>query len=185
MEEIYDDSDNSEDEYEFKEIVDSSNKNDLSKDIDIENSYSNNESSEFQGDEADSNIELKESITKSCMHEDLSMQSVPQFAIDKFMSQLHRIHEEHENEIQEMKHEYERQLKHLQSQLTKALSNPKSSSSSVASHDKCLAKQRELEKDFKGINQGGWDEFFQKLSPQDNKSWGFTILSSSILILRN
>ena len=80
-----------------------------------------------------------------------SSRGVPQHTIEKFMSQLERIHEEHELELQNMEKKHISQMEELKEKLKIAESNqPKSAASkqAIANHDKCLRELRDLEKKF-------------------------------------
>ena len=77
--------------------------------------------------------------------------SVPQYAIEKFMSQLERIHREHELELQDMEKKHISHMQDLKEKLRIAESKQSKSAVSkqaIANHDKCLRELRDLEKNF-------------------------------------
>ena len=77
--------------------------------------------------------------------------AVPQYAIEKFMSQLERIHKEHELELQDMEKKHISHMQDLKEKLRIAESKQSKSAVSkqaIANHDKCLRELRDLEKNF-------------------------------------
>uniref|UniRef100_A0A7S3V3W1 GRIP domain-containing protein n=1 Tax=Chaetoceros debilis TaxID=122233 RepID=A0A7S3V3W1_9STRA len=83
--------------------------------------------------------------------EENSMAAIPQFAIDKFMSQLERIHSEHEVELLEMEKKHKIYMDEMKEEVKNASDRAEertASLSAVANHAKCLTQQRQLEKDF-------------------------------------
>jgi len=74
---------------------------------------------------------------------------VPQYAIDKFMTQLERIRVEHDLELKDMEKTHKEHVEQMKDKLQVAKQARKGGwGSEVSNHDKCLAQQRQLEKDF-------------------------------------
>ena len=74
---------------------------------------------------------------------------VPQYAIDRFMTQLERIHGEHDLELKEMENKHRQHMEEMKGKLQIATQSRRVAwGSDVANHDKCLAQLRQLEKDF-------------------------------------
>ena len=79
------------------------------------------------------------------------MEAIPQYAIEKFMTQLEWIHSEHEAELLEMEKKHKLHIDDMKDQLSMASEKQKHGAptiSEVANYDKCLAQQRQLEKEF-------------------------------------
>ena len=75
--------------------------------------------------------------------------AVPQYAIEKFMAQLERIHSDHEMELQEMEKRHKTHIDEMKEKLDNATQSSKVPVvNEVASYDKFLAQQRQLEKEF-------------------------------------
>lgn len=82
------------------------------------------------------------------------MQAVPQFAIEKFMDQLSRLHTEHENDLQEAERRHQSKITEMENEI-ELLKKQRGSGggmaaqkAAVASYDKYLAAQRKMERDF-------------------------------------
>lgn len=106
----------------------------------------------YDDSENDSKNESKEIQTPSeVSNVTNSNQAAPQYAIEKFMSQLERIHKEHELELQDMEKKHMSHMEELKEKLRIAESKQSKSAiskQSIANHDKCLKELRELEKNF-------------------------------------
>jgi hypothetical protein len=78
-----------------------------------------------------------------------SVSTVPRYAIDKFMTQLERIHADHEIELKEMEKKHTEYVIEMKDKLQVAKQARKGVwGSEVSNHDKCLLQQRQLEKEF-------------------------------------
>ena len=77
-------------------------------------------------------------------------QQVPQFAMEKFMLQLERLHEQHESELQEMERKHQIHMSEMKVKLEKVTVSDQSPKNTMAEQDKYLSQLRKLEKEFNG-----------------------------------
>lgn len=116
----------------------------------------NNVDSESSGNELDmeemygSETDAESQISKEVGNPPENCSAVPQYAIDKFMKQLERIHAEHDEELKEMEKTHAKHMEEMKEKLKAVthMSKRGPRSNDVANHDKCLAQQRQLEKEF-------------------------------------
>jgi len=96
-----------------------------------------------------------------------AMPAVPQFALEKFMSQLERLNSQHEEELLFIERNHQSSIQTLETKLQEAIadaatananaakattaqrtSSTGTSSSDVVAHDKCLVQVRQVEREF-------------------------------------
>jgi hypothetical protein len=109
---------------------------------DIEDMYGSESDSTADADDTKDHPIAEEFIQESAT-------AVPQYVIEKFMGQLERIHSEHEAELQDMEKKHKAHVDEMKEKLNVASHTRRGPiGNDIASHDKCLAQQRQLEKEF-------------------------------------
>jgi len=120
-------------------------------DNDLSNANFENDNDKIEYAENENEVQFNYEDQPEQTAEPNPIPAIPQFAIEKLMSQLERLHTQHEGELQEMERKHQVHVEVMKEKLEIATSSRQSGKNSeVANHDKCLAQLRQFEKESNG-----------------------------------